>query len=81
MNNFFITKDRHEYIKNFHNDVISWDELIQCFDHNIQNERFIKIFPNFGLVLHEIETIEKIFPIINEIIINNPQKNILHMHM
>lgn len=82
MDNFFCRGKTHNYAKNLHTDVITWEEIISCFDLNIQNKNYIKILENFGIVLHEINSVKKIFPILTEIIDKNPsQKYSAHAYI
>lgn len=43
---------------------ISWHEVIHCLDLNVKNKSYIKTLKNFGIVIHNTESIEQIDPII-----------------
>lgn len=53
---------------------VSWDEIINCLDLNVQNNLYIKILKNFGIVIHNTEMIKQIYPVLEWFHAFNPDR-------
>lgn len=54
------------FFSNSNFDLLTWDEVFNCLDFNVQKNSDIKRLENFGLVVHDTTNVLKVQTVLNQ---------------